>query len=147
MAKDDDTEDQAGFSFNIGGFDISGWMLAVAIPVLSGVGGGAWYLFDLQTRFIAVEESIFAVGAVEGRVQSLEQAAADGDLRGLSSRLAGLSTQMNTILEQQRELLDLRQRVDRAGVITDTLSESINRYNTEIEDLWRAVDALERPLR
>jgi uncharacterized protein YoxC len=122
-------------------------MVAVALPVLSAVGGGAWYIFDLQSRFLGVEESVSAILDVEARVQTLEQAAADGDLRGLASRLSGLSTQMNTILEQQRELLDLRQRVDRAGVITDNLSQDLNRYNVEIEDLWRAVDALNQPLR
>jgi hypothetical protein len=140
-------EEKEGVSFSIGGYPISGWMVAVALPVLSAVGGGAWYIFDLQSRFLGVEESVSAILDVEARVQTLEQAAADGDLRGLASRLSGLSTQMNTILEQQRELLDLRQRVDRAGVITDNLSQDLNRYNVEIEDLWRAVDALNQPLR
>jgi hypothetical protein len=140
-------EEKEGVSFSIGGYPISGWMVAVALPVLSAVGGSVWYVFDLQSRFIGVEESVGAILDVEARVQSLEQAAADGDLRGLASRLSGLSTQMNTILEQQRELLDLRQRVDRAGVITDNLSQDLNRYNVEIEDLWRAVDALNQPLR
>jgi SMC interacting uncharacterized protein involved in chromosome segregation len=54
---------------------------------------------------------------------------------------------MNTILENQRQLLDLRQRVDQATVVTDNLSQDLNRYNVEIEDLWRAVDALNQPLR
>jgi hypothetical protein len=142
-----DEEDKGGFSFSIGGFDISGWMLAVALPVLSAIGGGAWYVFDLQSRFIAVEDNISVVLDVASRVQTLEQAIADNDVRGLAPRLSQLSTQMSTILEQQRELLDLRQRVDRAGVITDNLSQDLNRYNVEIEDLWRAIDALDRPLR
>jgi hypothetical protein len=142
-----DEEEKEGVSFSIGGYPISGWMVAVALPVLSAVGGGAWYIFDLQSRFLGVEESVSDILDVEARVQALEQAAVDGDLRGLASRLSGLSTQMNTILEQQRELLDLRQRVDRAGVITDNLSQDLNRYNVEIEDLWRAVDALNQPLR
>ena len=142
-----DEEEKEGVSFSIGGYPISGWMVAVALPVLSAVGGGAWYIFDLQSRFLGVEESVSDILDVEARVQALEQAAADGDLRGLASRLSGLSTQMNTILEQQRELLDLRQRVDRAGVITDNLSQDLNRYNVEIEDIWRAMDALNQPLR
>jgi len=139
--------DEEGVSFSIGGYPISGWMVAVALPVLSAVGGGAWYIFDLQSRFLGVEESVGAILDVEARVQTLEQAAQDSDLRNLSSRLSQLSTQMNTILENQRQLLDLRQRVDQATVVTDTLSQDLNRYNTEIEDLWRAVDALDRPLR
>ena len=142
-----DEEDKGGFSFSIGGFDISGWMLAVALPVLSTIGGGAWYLFDLQSRFIAVEDNISVVLDVASRVQTLEQAIADNDVRGLAPRLSQLSTQMSTILEQQRELLDLRQRVDRANVITDNLSQDLNRFTVEIEDLWRAIDALDRPLR
>jgi len=142
-----DEEDKGGVSFSIGGFDISGWMLAVALPVLSAIGGGAWYVFDLQSRFIAVEENITVVLDVASRVQTLEQAAQDSDLRGLSPRLTELSTQMNTILENQRQLLDLRQRVDQSTVITDQLSGNLDRYNTEIEDLWRAIDALDRPLR
>ena len=140
-------EEKEGVSFSIGGYPISGWMVAVALPVLSAVGGGAWYIFDLQSRFLGVEESVSAILDVEARVQTLEQAAADSDLRNLSSRLSQLSTQMNTILENQRQLLDLRQRVDQATVVTDTLSQDLNRYNVEIEDLWRAVDALDRPLR
>jgi hypothetical protein len=142
-----DEEEKESVSFSIGGYPISGWMVAVALPVLSAVGGGAWYIFDLQSRFLGVEESVSAILDVEARVQSLEQAAADGDLRGLSSRLSQLSTQMNTILENQRELLDLRQRVDRSGVITDNLAQDLNRYNVEIEDIWRAMDALNQPLR
>jgi len=142
-----DDEEKEGVSFSIGGYPISGWMVAVALPVLSAVGGGAWYIFDLQSRFLGVEESVSAILDVEARVQTLEQAAADSDLRNLSSRLSQLSTQMNTILENQRQLLDLRQRVDQATVVTDTLSQDLNRYNVEIEDLWRAVDALNQPLR
>jgi hypothetical protein len=142
-----DEEEKEGVSFSIGGYPISGWMVAVALPVLSAVGGGAWYIFDLQSRFLGVEESVSAILDVEARVQTLEQAAADSDLRNLSSRLSQLSTQMNTILENQRQLLDLRQRVDQATVVTDNLSQDLNRYNVEIEDLWRAVDALNQPLR
>ena len=142
-----DEEEKEGVSFSIGGYPISGWMVAVALPVLSAVGGGAWYIFDLQSRFLGVEESVSDILDVEARVQTLEQAAADSDLRNLSSRLSELSTQMNTILENQRQLLDLRQRVDQATVVTDNLSQDLNRYNVEIEDLWRAIDALDRPLR
>ena len=140
-------EEESGTTLKIGGFNISGWMVAVAIPVLSAVGGSAWYLFDLQSRFLGVEDNISVVLDVESRVQTLEQAITDNDVRGLASRLSQLSTQMNTILEQQRELLDLRQRVERASTITDNLNDDLSRYNTEIEDLWRAVDELNRPLR
>jgi hypothetical protein len=63
-------EEKEGVSFSIGGYPISGWMVAVALPVLSAVGGGAWYIFDLQSRFIGVEESVSSILDVEARVQT-----------------------------------------------------------------------------
>jgi hypothetical protein len=137
-----DEEDKGGVSFSIGGYPISGWMVAVALPVLSAVGGGAWYIFDLQSRFLGVEESVGAILAVEARVQTLEQAAADGDLRGLSSRMSTLTTQMNNILENQRQLLDLRSVVDRADQRTSGIDDALRTHNQEIEDLWKAFDDL-----
>ena len=137
-----DEEDKGGVSFSIGGYPISGWMVAVALPVLSAVGGSAWYIFDLQSRFLGVEESVGAILDVEARVQTLEQAAADSDLRGLSSRLSTLTTQMNSILENQRTLLDLRSMVERSDQRTGGIDEALRTHNQEIEDLWEAFDEL-----
>jgi hypothetical protein len=137
-----DEEEKEGVSFSIGGYPISGWMVAVALPVLSAVGGGAWYIFDLQSRFIGVEENVSAILDVEARVQTLEQAADDSDLRGLSSRLSTLTTQMNTILENQRTLLDLRSVVERSDQRTAGIDDALRAHNQEIEDLWKAFDEL-----
>lgn len=131
-------------SLTIGGFPISGWMLGVAIPVLSAVGGAAWYLFDLQSRFLGVEESVSFVIDVEGRVAALEQTIADNSVSSLSSRLTGLNTTMTTILDQQRQLLDLRSKVERSETITSRLDGSLSKYDQEIEDLWKAVDELSK---
>jgi small-conductance mechanosensitive channel len=79
---------------------------------------------------------------VEARVQTLEQAAADSDLRGLSSRLSTLTTQMNTILENQRALLDLRSVVERSDQRTAGIDDILRAHNQEIEDLWTAFDEL-----
>jgi len=140
-------EEDSGTSLRIAGFNLSGWAIAAALPVLSGLSGAIYFGYDALSRFNAVEESVAPLLDLDSRVQTLEQAITDNDVRGLASRLSQLSTQMNTILEQQRELLDLRQRVERASTITDNLSGDLTRYNTEIEDLWRAVDELNRPLR
>lgn len=141
-------EEEGGVSFSIGGFNISGWMLAVGIPVLSAVGGGAWYLFDLQSRFFGVEENIAVVLDVESRVQTLEQAIEDNDVRGLSARLSTLSTQMDTILRNQQQLLDLRSVVERSDQRTEGIDELLQRHSQEIEDIWNAYDSLvENPIR
>jgi len=141
-------EEEGGVSFSIGGFNISGWMLAVGIPVLSAVGGGAWYLFDLQSRFFGVEENIAVVLDVESRVQTLEQAIEDNDVRGLASRLSTLTTQMDTILRNQQQLLDLRSVVERSDQRTQGIDETLRTLNQEVEDIWNAYDSLvENPIR
>ena len=76
------------------------------------------------------------------RIQTLEQAIADNDVRGLNQKLAQLSTNMSQILEQQKVLLDLRSQVDKATTITDGLGDTLNTLQTEVDDIWKAYDEL-----
>ena len=139
--------------FSIGGYNIKGWMVAVALPVLSSVAGGVWWSYDTLQRFYSVESGIQVVvsksdefdvkaAALASRIQTLEQAVADNDVRGLNTKLAQLSTNMTQILEQQKLLLDLRSQVDKATTITDGLGDTLDVLQTEIDDIWRAYDEL-----
>ena len=139
--------------FSIGGYNIKGWMVAVALPVLSSVAGGVWWSYDTLQRFYAVESGIQVVvsksdefdvkaSALASRIQTLEQAVADNDVRGLNTKLAQLSTNMTQILEQQKLLLDLRSQVDKATTITDGLGDTLDVLQTEIDDIWKAYDEL-----
>jgi hypothetical protein len=185
------------FEFSVGGYNIKGWMVAVALPVLSSVAGGVWWSYDTLQRFYGVEAGIAEVvdksasfdakaGQLDKRVtsvetdaqrnltqvnnnlsseivaldslllskyqeleaklivriQTLEQAIADNDVRGLNQKLAQLSTNMTQILEQQKLLLDLRSQVDKATTITDGLGDTLKTLNTEIDDIWKAYDEL-----
>lgn len=155
--------------FSIGGFDVKGWMMAVAVPVLSAVSGVVYFGYDTLTRFMDTEEyaqsatqSVKALNVklgesvdtleladveINSRIQALEQAIADNDVRGLSEKLAALTTSMQQLLEQQRVLLDLRSDVDRAITITNGLGDKLDTYDTEIDDIWNAYDSLvENPL-
>ena len=76
------------------------------------------------------------------RIQTLEQAIADNDVRGLNQKLAQLSTNMTQILEQQKILLDLRSQVDKATTVTDNLDDTLDVLKTEIDDIWKAYDEL-----
>lgn len=146
------------FEFSIGGYNVKGWMVAVAIPVLSSVAGGVWWSYDTLQRFYGVEEGIEVVversesfneaaTVLDKRIQTLEQAILDNDVRGLNSKLAALSTNMQQILEQQKVLLDLRSQVDKATTITDGLGDKLDVLDQEIEDIWKAYDSLvENPL-
>ena len=144
--------------FSIGGYNIKGWMVAVALPVLSTVAGGVYWSYDTLQRFYGVEEGIaqvaensasFNAKAVEltSRIQTLEQAITDNDVRGLNTKLAQLSTNMQQILEQQKLLLDLRSQVDKATTVTDSLGDTLDTLETEIDDIWKAYDSLvDKPL-
>ena len=128
----------------IAGFDIKGWWLAAALPVLSGLSGAIYVGYDTVNRFWAVEESVDGVLGVESRVQTLEQAIQDNDVRGLAPKLSAISTQMGTILEQQKELMDLRSKVEKAEGVTGGIDAKLDKYSAEIEDLWKAMDDLIR---
>ena len=139
--------------FSIGGYNIKGWMVAVALPVLSTVAGGVYWSYDTLQRFYGVEAGIaqvaenrdsFNAKAAEltSRIQTLEQAILDNDVRGLNTKLAQLSTNMTQILEQQKVLLDLRSQVDKATTITDGLGDTLDTLQTEVDDIWKAYDEL-----
>jgi len=133
--------------FSIGGFNIKGWMVAVAIPVLSTISGGIYFAYDALNRFYDTEAAVEDVLGVASRVQTLEQAIQDNDVRGLNAKLSQLSTNMSQILEQQKLLLDLRSKIDKATTITDGLGDKLDTYDQEIEDIWKAYDSLvENPL-
>ena len=141
------------FEFSLGGYNIKGWMVAVALPVLSSVAGGVWWSYDTLQRFYGVEAGIAEVvdksasfdvkaAKLNSRIQTLEQAIEDNDVRDLNTKLAQLSTNMSQILEQQKLLLDLRSQVDKATTITDGLGDTLKTLNTEIDDIWKAYDEL-----
>jgi chromosome segregation ATPase len=137
----------------VGGFTFKGWYIAAALPILSAISGGIYYGYDTLNRFYDVESGIdlvtteadmFNVRATDfnSRIQALEQAVQDNDVRGLNTRLSTISTQMQTILEQQKDLLDLRSKVEKSSTITDQIGDKLDVYQTEIDDIWEAYDSL-----
>lgn len=122
--------------------------MAVAVPVLSGLSGAVYFGYDAISRFEAVESSVEPLLDLDSRMQAVEQALEDNDVRGLAATISTLSTQMNTILENQRQLLDLRSIVERSDQRTAGIDEAIRTLNQEVNDIWEAYDSLvENPIR
>jgi hypothetical protein len=138
------SEEDSGTSIKLGGFDIKGWYFAVALPVLSALSGGIYYSYDTVNRFWSVEESVNSILGVDCRVQTLEQPIQDNDVRGLAPKLSSIGTQMQTILEQQKALLDLRSSVEKSDAITSGIKDQLDKYDRDIEDLWKAMDDLSK---
>lgn len=141
----------------VNGLTFKGWYLAAALPILSGLSGAIYFSYDTVQRFYSVESGIGQLSEVIvvtelndvevfSRLQALEQAISDNDVRGLNTKLSQLTTQMNTILEQQRELLSLRSAVERSQIITDGVDERLDSLQRDIDSTWLAIDELEKPL-
>lgn len=139
-------EENSGTSLQIAGFNLSGWAMAAALPILSGISGAVYFGYDALSRFNSVEQAVEPLLDLDSRVQALEQAISDNDVRGLASALSQIQTQMTTILEQQRNLLDLRSKVERSELITNGIDDRLQRLQSDIDSTWNAIDALEKPL-
>jgi succinate dehydrogenase/fumarate reductase flavoprotein subunit len=132
----------------VGGYTFKAAHALFALPILSAVAGGAYWGYDVLNRFLDVESGFEEVVEATSRIQALEQTIGDNDVAQLGVKLSQISTQMATILDQQRTLLDLRSKVEKSSTITDSLGDKLNTYDKEIDDIWDAMDELyENPLK
>ena len=130
----------------VGGYTFKAAPLLFIAPIVSALAGGIYYSYDVVNRFIDVESGFEEVLDATSRIQTLEQAIQDNNVRGLAERLANISTQMTTVLEQQKTLLDLRSKVERAELITNGIDGKLDALQKDIDSTWDAIDALEKPL-
>ena len=130
----------------VGGFTFKGVYLAAALPLLGSLSGGIYYGYDVVNRFWGVEKAVNEVLDATSRIRALEQTIGDNNVSGLNAQLSQISTQMVTILEQQRTLLDLRSKVERAELITNGIDSRLQALQADIDSTWDAIDALEKPL-
>ena len=130
----------------VGGYTFKAQHLLFAAPIVSALAGGIYYTYDAYQRFLGVEEGFTEVQDAIGRIQALEQTVGDNDVANLSAQLSSISTNMTTILEQQKTLLDLRSKVEKAEILTDGIGARLDALQSDIDSTWDAIDALEKPL-
>jgi hypothetical protein len=130
----------------VGGFTFKGVYLAAALPLFGSLTGGIYYGYDVVNRFWGVEESVNEVLSATSRIRSLEQTISSNNVSGLNTQLSQISTQMVSILEQQKTLLDLRSKVERAELITNGIDEKMERLQVDLDSVWDAIDQLGKPL-
>ena len=143
----------------VAGFKLKGVWLAAALPIVSSLSGGIYFTYDGLQRFYSLESSISDAfttvdtldagsSLLSSRVQTLEQAVLDNDVRGLNVKLTSITTQMMTILDQQKDLRELRSQVEKSTLVTDGIDAAISILETEVDDIWNAYDSLsENPLK
>ena len=130
----------------VGGFTFKGVYLAAALPLFGSLSGGIYYGYDVVNRFWGVEEAVNEVLDATSRIRALEQTIGDNNVSGLNTQLSQISTQMVNILEQQKTLLDLRSKVERAELITSGIDNKLEKLQDDIDSTWDAIDELGKPL-
>jgi len=125
----------------IGGTKLRGVWIAIVLSIGTTLAGGIW-----------------AVAEFYGRIESVEAAVAgNGDT---AQKLVVLGTNLETIMENQKQLLDLRDRISEVEKTTvendllvkqfkekvDGISGRFKKINREIDDIWKGLDALSNPL-
>jgi len=171
----------------VGGFKLKGAWIVVALSILTPVAGGIWAAAEFMGRIDSLESveipdttliqeqlsvmrseldtvrsEVGGTGVrLDTRIAVIEEQMDSQDISQLQGRLAELATNLQTIMNQQQQLLDLRDRVESADRIVlenqrlseDTLQavqefeEDVERFAAEVDDLWEAFDAVSNPLR
>ena len=126
----------------IGGVNLKGVWIAIVLSIGTTLAGGIW-----------------AVAEFYGRIESVEAAVAgSGDT---AEKLTVLGTNLETIMENQKQLLDLRDRIAEVETTTTandllvkqfdekvkSIDSRFSKINREIDDLWRGLDAASNPLK
>lgn len=155
------------FEIKLGGFTFKGIYLAIFLPIITGIGGGVWTASDFYNRInlienLANDNSGFSanINDIEARLSSVEQSIADNDITNLQTKLAELGTNLTTIMEAQKELLDLKDQFKDIDVVAKEnkllvesyearikeLERIIQIHQREVDDIWKGMDALANPL-
>ena len=126
--------------FSIGGFNVKGWMVAVALPVLSTISGGIYFGYDTLNRFYGVEGGVDSALSKAG-TNAKQIAELQKSLTQLSNDTARERTANKTFAANQlttasqaisNELQEAETKLDDEIV---ELSEELKEKITELESL------------
>lgn len=172
---------------SVGGFKLRGAWIVLALSIITPVAGGIWAAAEFMGRIDSLESveipdttqiqeqlsvmrseldtvrsEVGGTGVrLDTRIAVIEEQLDSQDISQLQGRLAELATNLQTIMQQQQQLLDLRDRVQEAEqtvlenqrLSEDTLQtvedfeQDVDTFATEVDDLWEAFDAVSNPLR
>ena len=125
----------------IGGVNLKGVWIAIVISIATTLAGGIWAVAEFYGRIEAVESAVSGNGEA-------------------SEKLTALGATLETIMENQKELLDMRDRiaevektsaendilVNNFKEVVDGITARFDKIDREIDDIWRGLDAASNPL-
>lgn len=139
-------------SFSIGGYNIKGWVMAVAVPVLSTISGGIYFGYDTLNRFYGVESDVAKsldsidqlnskTGATDKRVTSVETIAQRNLIEvenELSSEIVVLDSLLLTKVQELEGKLIVRiQTLEQAILDNDVrgLNQKLAQLTTNMQQI------------
>jgi uncharacterized coiled-coil protein SlyX len=125
----------------IGGTKLRGVWIAIVLSIGTTLAGGIWAVAEFYGRIEAVEEAVAGNGAA-------------------AEKLTAMGATLETIMENQKELLDMRDRiaeVEKTSAendilvanfkqVVDGITKRFDKIDREIDDIWRGLDAASNPL-
>lgn len=154
-----------GVELNVNGTSFKGVWVAIVLSMATSIGGGIWGASQFFSRIDSIESRLDAIQVpdltdITDRIGLVEQRLADQNISGLQGKLSELGANLEQIMERQRELLDLRDRVEAAEkesvenaatvknqvAIVERYDDEVKSMKREVDDLWNAMDALSNPL-
>lgn len=163
---------------NVGGTQFKGIWIAIVISFGSTIGGGIWaasqFFAELNEQSEAVVEATAQADALASRfddlreanaqrlqamdikLSNMEQAMTAADVENLQGKLSELGATLSQIMDAQKELLDIRDRIASVEKISgeselkvtakleslNNLDKRFQRYERDMDDLWTAIDAI-----
>lgn len=162
----------------VGGVNLRGVWIALVLGFGSSVAGAIWTASEFFSRLEAQEEAVNnavtearlldarftelkesqnkALQDMQVTMSTMQTQLQDNDIAGLSAKLSELGANLASIMESQRTLMPLSDRVaaveksNSETVLTingkiekiDKTTAKVDRQTREIEDLWSALDSL-----
>jgi chromosome segregation ATPase len=158
---------------DVGGTKFKGIWIAILFSFASTIGGGIWAASEFFSRIEILEEAVEEAQEVSGGWQEdkkslmadlavLQQQLQDNDVSSLQGKLAELGTALSNIMERQRELLALQERivtvekemteirtvVQKAEMMTkdaEVIANKLSKMEREVNDIWEGMDYLSNP--
>ena len=155
----------------VGDTKFKGIYVAILMSFATTIGGGIWAASEFVSRIDNLESDVQDISKkipnivpLQEQIVAIETKITDNDLGHLQGKLAELSTLLDGIKERQQEVLDnaakssakvnsmekdwieIRNEYKAMADAIKGFEDAVGKFKTEIDDLWKGLDAASSPL-
>ena len=153
----------------IGGTKFKGVYIAIMLSFATTIGGGIWAASEFFSRVDTIEQDLGSIvipdlSDIEKNLATVQTQLEDNNVAHLQGKLSELAVTLKNIGDRQQEVLDdasastdkvnqlekdfinLEDRVEEALEDVQDFEKDVKRFKTEVDDLWKGLDAASSPL-